>query len=306
MVGTRNDSNRLAVVRIVLVEGRNLPRILSRQPNIYCSLQLGKQKEKSSNVTENYHPVWKDTFEFYLYGGLHEELQVTIKNQTPVSFKEGFTNDEIGKVNIDLASLKHETTTDMWKDLDGNRSGKLHLLVTISGTGSATSSNLQNIRNWEALKTSLDNQINRTRSYFTDDYVGKLLVTVHRAEGLPAVEYLGGKSDPFCVIKVGDEVLRTETLYKRVAPSWNKYFEFSIKDVCDCMEITIFDEENDKKHRFLGRIKVPLLRIRNNERTWYSLKDNTLRAQARGDDPKILLEFFFVYNKSMLQFNVIC
>jgi len=47
----------------------------------------------------------------------------------------------------------------------------------------------------------------------------------------------------------------------------------------------------------LGKVKIPLLKIRNSERRWYSLKDKTLRKPAKGDHPQILLEMFFVYNK---------
>jgi len=40
-----------------------------------------------------------------------------------------------------------------------------------------------------------------------------------------------------------------------------------------------------------------LLRIKNNERKWYLLKDKKLRNPAKGDSPQIFLEMFFVYNK---------
>ncbi len=68
-------------------------------------------------------------------------------------------------------------------------------------------------------------------------------------------------------------------------------------DIHDCLDITVFDEDKDHKSEFLGRVKVPLLRIKNEERRWYTLKDKKLRKKARGDDPQILLEMFFVYNK---------
>ena len=40
-----------------------------------------------------------------------------------------------------------------------------------------------------------------------------------------------------------------------------------------------------------------LLKIQNDEKRWYSLKDKTLRKPAKGKDPRILLEMFLVYNK---------
>ena len=51
------------------------------------------------------------------------------------------------------------------------------------------------------------------------------------------------------------------------------------------------------QYEFLGKVKIPLLRIQNNVRRWYALKEKKLRAPAKGDNPQIMLEMFFVYNK---------
>ena len=71
----------------------------------------------------------------------------------------------------------------------------------------------------------------------------------------------------------------------------------NVKDIHDWIEVTVYDEDKDHKYEFLGKLKIPLLKVRNNERRWYSLKDKTLRKPAKGDHPQILLEMFFVYNK---------
>ena len=81
-----------------------------------------------------------------------------------------------------------------------------------------------------------------------------------------------------------------------------EYFRFllsfsNVKDIHDWIEVTVYDEDKDHKYEFLGKLKIPLLKVRNNERRWYSLKDKTLRKPAKGDHPQILLEMFFVYNK---------
>ena len=63
------------------------------------------------------------------------------------------------------------------------------------------------------------------------------------------------------------------------------------------LEVTVYDEDKDHKYEFLGKVKIPLLRIQNNVRRWYLLKDKKLRVPAKGDNPQIMLEMFFVYNK---------
>ncbi len=40
-------------------------------------------------------------------------------------------------------------------------------------------------------------------------------------------------------------------------------------------------------------------------RRWYTLKDKKLRKKAKGEDPQILLEMFFVYNKVRLPIKTI-
>lgn len=74
-------------------------------------------------------------------------------------------------------------------------------------------------------------------------------------------------------------------------------FFSDVKDIHDILEVTVYDEDKDHKYEFLGRVKIPLLRIKNNERKWYSLKDKKLRKSAKGEGPQIQLEMFFVYNK---------
>ncbi len=39
-----------------------------------------------------------------------------------------------------------------------------------------------------------------------------------------------------------------------------------ILDIHDCLDVTVFDEDKDHKSEFLGRVKIPLLRIKNEER----------------------------------------
>ena len=75
-------------------------------------------------------------------------------------------------------------------------------------------------------------------------------------------------------------------------------FHFSdVKDIHDILEITVYDEDKDHKYEFLGKVAIPLLRIKNNDKRWYMLKDKKLRIPAKGEQPQILLELFFVYNK---------
>lgn len=125
--------------------------------------------------------------------------------------------------------------------------------------------------------------------------IGHLTVKVFRATGLAAAD-LGGKSDPFCVLELGNARLQTQTEYKTLSPSWQKIFTFNVKDINNVLEVTVYDEDRDHKVEFLGKVSIPLLRIKNGEKKWYALKDKKLRSRAKGNSPQILLEMYVVWN----------
>ncbi|KOB68635.1 putative transmembrane 1 protein [Operophtera brumata] len=112
---------------------------------------------------------------------------------------------------IDLSALERERTHSMWKDLeDGN--GSIFLLLTISGT--TQSETITDLTSYKENKRDIEII---ERRY------------VYGAKGLAAAD-LGGKSDPFCVLELGNARLQTHTEYKTLAPNWMKIFTL------DCFE----------------------------------------------------------------------
>ncbi|XP_011313469.1 multiple C2 and transmembrane domain-containing protein 1 isoform X2 [Fopius arisanus] len=282
-----------SVVTIVLVEAKNLiPMDMDGSSDPYVKFRLGTEKYKSKVVNKTINPVWLEQFDLHLYEDpyLGQELEVTVWDRD-----KGHQDDLMGRTTIDLAGLERETTHRIWRDLEDG-AGNIFLLLTISGTtASETISDLaaqeDNPKEKERLfqKYSIWNSLQRPRD------VGHLTVKVYRAQGLAAAD-LGGKSDPFCVLELVNSRLQTQTEYKTLAPNWQKIFTFNVKDINSVLEITVYDEDRDHKVEFLGKIAVPLLRIRNGEKRWYALKDKKLRCRAKGNSPQILLEMTVVWN----------
>lgn len=62
------------------------------------------------------------------------------------------------------------------------------------------------------------------------------------------------------------------------------------------LDVTVFDEDRDHKVEFLGRVMIPLWRIRSGEKRWYALKDKNLTTRAKGVSPQIQLEMTVEWN----------
>ncbi|KAK0093353.1 hypothetical protein PV326_013754 [Microctonus aethiopoides] len=282
-----------SVVTIVLVEAKNLlPMDIDGLSTPYVKFRLGTEKYKSKIVNKTLNPVWLEQFDLHLYEDpyLGQELEVTIWDRD-----KSHQDDLMGRTTIDLAGLERETTHRIWRELEDG-SGNVFLLLTISGTtASETISDLAaheetpQERERILMKYSLWNTLQRPRD------VGHLIIKVYRAQGLAAAD-LGGKSDPFCVLELVNSRLQTQTEYKTLAPNWQKIFTFNVKDINSLLEVTVYDEDRDHKVEFLGKVAIPLLKIKNGEKRWYALKDKKLRGRAKGNFPQILLELTVIWN----------
>ncbi|XP_056638791.1 multiple C2 and transmembrane domain-containing protein isoform X6 [Diorhabda sublineata] len=280
-----------SVVTIVLVEGKNLlpcdPETATSDP--YCKFRLGNEKYKSRVVWRSLNPRWLEQLDLHLYDDGDQQLEITVWD------KDRARDDFIGRCVLDLTTYEREKTHNIWQELEDG-AGSLHLLLTISGTtASETISDLTTYEDNPREKQMILDRYAWHRTFHNLKDVGHLTVRVFKAQGLASAD-LGGKSDPFCVLELGNARLQTQTEYKTLTPSWNKIFTFNVKDINNVLEITVFDEDRDHKVEFLGKIAIPLLRIRNGEKRWYALKDKKLRTRAKGNGPQILLEMTIIWN----------
>ncbi|KAJ6643284.1 Multiple C2 and transmembrane domain-containing protein [Pseudolycoriella hygida] len=271
-----------SVVTIVLVEAKNLP--VDNENNInehYVRFRLGNEKYKSKT---SWQFRWLEQFDLHLFDD-EQMLEVSIWNR----------NIAYGKCTIDLRSLPRERTHGLWQQLE-ETTAEVFLLLTISGTtASETITDLTLYRDDPKERSKIESRYNWKKTFQNLRDVGHLTVKVFAASGLAAAD-LGGKSDPFCVIELVNSRLQTQTEYKTLTPNWNKIFTFNVKDMTSALEITVFDEDRDHKVEFLGKVVIPLLRIHNGEKRWYTLKDKTMNTRAKGNSPQILLEMLIVWS----------
>ncbi|CRL08658.1 CLUMA_CG021376, isoform A [Clunio marinus] len=273
-----------SVVTILLVEAKGLP-VADPGEEPFVKFRLGNEKYKSKTAPR---AKWLEQFDLHLFED-DQLLEVVVSSKNILN---------LGKCIIDLKSLPRETTHRLWNKFE-DCTGEIFLLLTISGTTSA-----ETITDLTTYREDLSEKKKSEKKYVSEALhrfyqnlrdVGHLTVKVYGATGLASAD-IGGKSDPFCVLELVNARLQTQTEYKTLTPNWNKIFTFNVKDISSVLDVTVYDEDRDHKMEFLGRVMIPLLRIRNGEKRWYALKDKNLTTRAKGVSPQIQLEMTVVWN----------
>uniref|UniRef100_A0A8C7RGQ8 Multiple C2 domains, transmembrane 2a n=1 Tax=Oncorhynchus mykiss TaxID=8022 RepID=A0A8C7RGQ8_ONCMY len=270
---TKNSQLWSGVFGITLVEGQDMPENV--QGDIYVRYRLGEQKYKSKNLCVQANPQWRERFDFNKYEDCLEPLQVE------VFAKRGRKSEESwGMFEVDLSRLPVATQQLYTHVLDEDK-GRLVFLATLNPCCGVSINEFNKTpleqpdeRDQILEKYSLKNSHKSLRE------VGFLQVKVVSATDLTSTD-LNGKSDPFCVLELGNSRLQTHTIYKTLSPEWKKVFTFPIKDIHDVLELTVFGEDGDKAPDLLGRVAIPLLTVRAGIRTFKPIEEKFLE-----DNPK--------------------
>ncbi|CAH2253332.1 jg967 [Pararge aegeria aegeria] len=201
------------------------------------------------------------------------------------------------KCIIDLSQLEKEKTHDLWQELECGF-GSVHLLITLSGSERCMVAD--NVLTLTANGTHHEPPTEEKFQWYRFDNwgeVGQLTITVHGAKGLTALN-ISGNVNAYCVLELDNSRIQTHTVRGNSEHNWNKNFNFSVNDITSALDITLYDESiiQSMKGETIGKVSIPLLRIKNNEKRWYALKDRSKKNSARGNCPRILLEMSLVWN----------
>ncbi|KAJ8335444.1 hypothetical protein SKAU_G00387860 [Synaphobranchus kaupii] len=248
------------VVSVSLVEGRDL--LEDVQGEVFVRCRLGDQKYKSKGMCKTANPQWREKFDFNHFKDGPDVLELEVCAKEGRKYEECF-----GMCEVDLSQVpvnKQKLFTPM---LDYGREEPQRRESTIN-------------------RYCLKNSFKAVRD------VGFLQVKVIKATDILAAD-LNGKSDPFCVLELGNDRLQSHTIYKTRHPEWNTVFTFPVKDIHDVLEVTIFDEDGDKAPDFLGKVAIPLLSVHNGEQVTYMLRKEDLHGQSKGS---ISLELEVIFN----------
>ncbi|KAK2186384.1 hypothetical protein NP493_202g02019 [Ridgeia piscesae] len=278
---------RGSVVTVVLVRGTDLlPMDDNGLSDPYVKFRLGNEKYKSKYKPKTLNPVWLEQFNLHMFDDQTSHLEISVWDHDAAG-----KDDIMGRAIVNLSSLRREATHCLEQPLEDG-AGSIKLLLTVSAVSGTDVLDMSTYTLTPLQRQSIVREYGLLNSFKDRHNMGWLQVKVIKAEGLASAD-IGGKSDPFCVLELDNARLQTRTEYKTLNPEWGKVFVMEVKDIHSVLEVTIFDEDRDRKAEFLGKVAIPLLRVRNMERRWFMLKDRKLLVRAKG---AILLEMDLIYN----------
>ncbi|XP_067358582.1 multiple C2 and transmembrane domain-containing protein 2 isoform X2 [Channa argus] len=273
------------VLSITLVEGQDLPQY--GHGDIYVRFRLGEQKYRSKNLCIQANPQWREQFDFNQFEDNQEPLQVEVCSKRGRKGEESW-----GMFEIDLSRLPLNERQLYTHVLDPGK-GRLVFLVTLRPCWGVSISDIETAPLEKPdERHSIEEKFSLKNSHKCVGEVGFLQVKIIKANDLTTD--LNGKSNPFCVIELGNSKLQTHTIYKTLNPEWNKAFTFPIKDINDVIELSILDENGDKAGNLMGKVAIPLLSVQNGQQICLFLKKENLGSASKGT---ITLVLEVIYNK---------
>ncbi|XP_027500427.1 multiple C2 and transmembrane domain-containing protein 2 isoform X1 [Corapipo altera] len=273
------------LVTITLLEGKNMPG--GGLAEIFILLKLGDQRYKSKTLCKSANPQWREQFDFHYFSDRKDMLDIEVWR------KDNKKHEELlGTCQVDITALPMKQTNRLELPLE-KHPGSLLMLIAVAPCTGVSISDLCVCPLGDPSERQQISQRYCIKNSFRDiKDIGFLQVKVLKAVDLLAADF-SGKSDPFCVLELGNDMLQTHTVYKNLNPEWNKVFTFPIKDIHDVLEVTVFDEDGDKPPDFLGKVAIPLLSIRNGKQSCYTLKNKDLERASKG---VIYLELDVLFN----------
>ena len=113
-------------------------------------------------------------------------------------------------------------------------------------------------------------------------------VEVRNGRNLPAMD-VGGTSDPFAKVEIGDKQFTTPTVKKTLTPVFNSKFVFEglPKTASHLLKVTLFDEDIGSSE-FMGELEVEVTKEKYEKVSieWYPLKKTRLESKIKKRDEK--------------------
>eukprot|EP00731_Ephydatia_muelleri_P035090 Em0096g9a len=286
----QQDGKKMAksILTVTLLNGEDLPSMDDNGlSDPYCKFRLGSQRYKSKVKFKTLNPQWKEKFDFRVFEG-DDTLNIEVWDRDFPS-----ADDYMGVCNVELGTLVPDKTYDLTLPLVDSGCGSIHLLLCLSGMAVNKMDECDGPQNDEESYVSGDVRL--------VEFIETEIYQRCRTAEIGGIVRLniGVNANLFATLEVGNSQMRTDVVYKCASPMWNRTFCFNVKDIHDDLEVTVYNERKTGKNEFVGKLVIPLLRLRCGTAKMYALKDKhcNMKAKAGG---VVMLECDLVYNHVLM------
>jgi len=222
----------------------------------YVVVSAGGKKLRTSTVNNDLNPVWNSQWFSFTLGEAQQSLALEVFDSDLLTF-----DDLLGEAHVDVATLASGKWIDLKESL-GPGNGEIEFRVRLERQpqgrrqkADAARADLEK-RQLEELRVAKAN---------AEDGGGDILtIVVIGASGLRNTDKgffrrSGDASDPYAVVSVGGQKLRTATIDNCLDPVWNSQeFSFTLGASDGSLAVQVFDSDLLIADELLGETQVDL------------------------------------------------
>ncbi|KAJ7555056.1 hypothetical protein O6H91_05G020400 [Diphasiastrum complanatum] len=127
--------------------------------------------------------------------------------------------------------------------------------------------------------------LHMNKQFVREIFHGQLTVKLKKGTNFPAMD-LWGLSDPYVVLRIGDSVVRSRTIWASLEPVWNETFSINVVDPNEqLLQVAAWDANIVSAHRRMGNVGISLGPLLDGK--WHELE---LELEGMGGGGKVFLE----------------
>jgi len=222
----------------------------------YVMVSAGNKKLRTKTINNNLNPAWNSEWFSFSLGDADQSLELEVFDSDLLTF-----DDLLGKAKIDLASLAAGKWIECKQSLgDGN--GEIELKMRLERQGGTRRQKADAAR--EKLEKQQAAELQAAKAKAAEGAGDIMTIVVARANGLKNTDRgvfrrSGDASDPYVVVSVGKQKLRTAVIDNNLNPVWNSQeFSFTLAGGEKSLALEAFDSDWLTFDDSLGKAQVDI------------------------------------------------
>ncbi|CAM8954865.1 unnamed protein product [Rhodiola kirilowii] len=115
---------------------------------------------------------------------------------------------------------------------------------------------IRNSLKWREAEQTVPKKSNSTAGMV--EFVGLLKVNVVKGTNLATRDILRMTSDPYVVLSLGEQSLRTKTIKKNLNPVWNQSLMLSIPEHIPPLKLVVYDKDTFSSDDYMGEAEIDI------------------------------------------------